>query len=120
MAEVDVALVLGQFAIIGLFLGQVDQRRVGHAVILVSHNLKLVGTNHLADVVSDDFGVAHLDIAYRIVVSRLREKHYQCFACCFHFFFLFLFCLAAACSRYEQCHSDCNDILEFHSRCLLS
>ena len=40
--EVDVALVLRQFAILRLFLGQFDERHIGHAVVLVGDDFKLL------------------------------------------------------------------------------
>ena len=42
LAEVDVALVLGQFAILRLFLGQFDERHIGHSIVLVGDDLELV------------------------------------------------------------------------------
>ena len=52
------AFVWRQFALVGFFLGQFDERHIGHAVVLVGDDLKLVGTFDFSDVVGHDLGVA--------------------------------------------------------------
>ena len=60
-AEVgDVAFVWRQFALVGFLFSKIDKRRVGHAVVLMGDDLKLVGTFDFSDVVGHDLGVADL------------------------------------------------------------
>ena len=70
----SLALVGGQLAVGGLFLGQVDERHVGHAVVLVGDDLILVGTRDFADVVGHNLGVADLDVAHAVVIARVGEE----------------------------------------------
>ena len=93
-SQFDVALILGQLAGSSLFFGQFDERVVGHAVVLMRHDLELLRARQFRNVVGHDLRVAHLNVAYCVVVSRMREEHYQCFSIFFHS--CFLFCAAAA------------------------
>ena len=58
-----------------LFERKVAQGLVGHAVVFVRLDFKLVGTGEFRDVIGHDFRVAHLDVTHRIVVARVREEH---------------------------------------------
>ena len=69
-----------QFARGGLFLGQLDERRVGHAVVFVGDDLELVGARDFTDVVGHDLGVARVDDADGIVVPRVGEENDDGFA----------------------------------------
>ena len=81
LAEVEGgAFVRRQFALVGLFLGQFDERHIGHAVVLVGDDLKLVGTFDFSDVVGHDLGVANLDVAHAVVVARMGEENDDGFA----------------------------------------
>ena len=68
------AFVGRQLALVGLFLRQVDKRRVGHAVVLVGDDFVLVGTSDFADVVGYYLGVPDLDVAHAVVVARVGEE----------------------------------------------
>ena len=75
LAEVWGSAFVGrQLALVGLFLRQVDKRRIGHAVVLVGDDFVLVGTCDFADIVGHNLGVANLDIAHAIVVARVGEE----------------------------------------------
>ena len=73
--QIHVTFILGEFAVSGLFLCQIDERRVSHAVVLVSDNLKLVGTDDFCDIVGYNLCVANLNVSYCIVVSCMREEY---------------------------------------------
>ena len=70
----SLALVGRQLAGLRLLLGQVDERHVGHAVVLVGDDFVLVGTRKFADVVGHNLGVTHLDVAHTVVVASVREE----------------------------------------------
>ena len=74
------ALVRRQFARGGLLLGQLDERRVGHAVVFVGDDLELVGARDFTDVVGHDLGIARVDDADGIVVPRVGEENDDGFA----------------------------------------
>ena len=69
------AFVRRQFALVGFFLGQFDERHIGHAVVFMGDDLKLVGTFDFSDVVGHDLGVADLDVAHAVVVARMGEEN---------------------------------------------
>ena len=60
-----------QFPILLFLLGKVAQRLVSHAVVLRGLDFKLVGTRKGRDVVGHNLGIAHLDVAYGIVVASM-------------------------------------------------
>ena len=74
------AFVWRQFALVGLFLGQFDERHISHAVVLMGDDFKLVGTLDFSDVVGHDLGVADLDVAHAVVVARMGEENDDGFA----------------------------------------
>ena len=69
------AFVWRKFALVGFFLGQFNERHIGHAVVLMGDDLKLVGTFDFGDVVGHDLGVADLDVAHAVVVARMGEEN---------------------------------------------
>ena len=74
-AEVEGGAFIGrQLALVGLFLRQVDKRRVGHTVVLVGDDLVLVGAGDFADVVGHNLGVADLDVAHAVIIARVGEE----------------------------------------------
>ena len=75
------AFVRRQLALVGLFLGQFDEWHIGHAVILVGDNLKLVGTFDFSDVVGHDLGVADLDVAHAVLMLFLFDDLTSCLFC---------------------------------------
>ena len=59
---------------VGFVLGQVNERHVGHAVVFVGDDFKLVGAQNFCNVVSYDFGIADFDVAHTVIVASVREK----------------------------------------------
>ena len=69
------------------------------------------------DVVGHNLRVAHLDISYCVVVSCMREEHYNCFSVIIHIFLLF--CATAAGYRHEQADDGCDNTSDVHFNLLL-
>ena len=81
LAEVgSSAFLRRQFALVGFFFGQFDERHIGHAVVLMGDDFKLVRTFDFSDVVGHDLGVADLDVAHAVVVARMGEENDDGFA----------------------------------------
>ena len=117
-AEVGSSALVGrQLACGGLLLGQLDERRVGHAVVFVGDDLELVGARDFTDVVGHDLGVARVDDTDGIVVPRVGEENDDGF---FHvsgicFLFVTVFVLPVAAGGHNHGQDRDNDVLEFHS-----
>ena len=92
------AFVRRQFAILRLFLGQFDERHIGHAIVFVGGDFKLLSAGDFADVVGHDFRVSDLDVAHVVVVACVGEEDDDGFvhvALILRFDFLFVLCVAA-------------------------